>query len=66
MNPDPIRWVAMKGSSSNEFQVISGPWSRLQSKDVPEQQGLGFETIAVVDSESEAWKMIDLHRQRPH
>jgi len=65
MDAETIRWVAMRGPARLDYQVISGPWARLQSHDIPEQQRLGYETIAVVDTESEAWKSVELHRQRP-
>jgi len=64
MNPEPIRWVAMRGLDGREYQVFSGPWSQLESSRIPEQQKLGFETVAVVDTEEEAWKWIALHRER--
>lgn len=64
MDRDPIRWVAMRGPARLDYQILSGPWSRLENHDVPEQQKLGYETIAVVDTEEQAWKSVELHRQR--
>jgi len=63
MNPDPIRWVAMKGPG-NAYQVFSGPQSRLDIQDIPEQQQMGYETVAMVDSEAEAWQWVEIHRAR--
>jgi len=62
-NTEPIRWVALRGRSG-DYQVISGPASRLESTDVPEQQRLGYETVAIVDTEQEAWRWVEVHRSR--
>jgi hypothetical protein len=64
MNPDQIRWVAMRGLDGREYQVFSGPWGQLERVRIPEQQKLGFETVAVVDTEAEAWKWIEVHRDK--
>jgi hypothetical protein len=64
MDTNVLRWVVMRGPAGLDYQVFSGPWSRLEIQDIPEQQKMGYETLAVVDTEEEAWKWVELHRQR--
>jgi hypothetical protein len=64
MPDDLIRWVVLKEETGHLYEVVSGPLSQLQLKDIPEHERLGFMTLAVVDSEAEAWSWVETHRQR--
>jgi hypothetical protein len=63
MDADPIRWVVMK-APGHVYEIISGPWSQLEGNEIPAHQRLGFETVAVVDSEAEARNWVEAHRLR--
>ena len=64
MNPDPMRWAVLKGPHKLLFHIVRAPLSQVEATAAAEGQRLGFETVAVVDSQEEAEQWVELAKGR--